>query len=129
VLIDGGAKPVGGSWRNVPSVLATSKPEGNLAFGFAEGGRVLRVVGGWGQRGLVVVVVFYEGEPEPVRILRGENGGVTERYRNVVRDMQVLGTWEGGEVVVELPTRRKGLEMAVLVQAGNGGVILGAARV
>lgn len=108
-------------------MLANSKPNDQLQFAFADGGRVLNVAGGNG-RGLVLTV-FYEAEPEPVRILRGENRGVMERYRNVVRDMQLLGTWEGGEVKVELPARKDGLEMAVLVQAGNGGQIMGAVRV
>jgi hypothetical protein len=127
VIVDGGAKPMGGSWRNLTAVLANGKPNGELRFGLKDKGRVLSVAGSNG-RGLVLAV-FYESEPEPVRILRGENRGVTERYRNVVRDMQLLGTWEGGEVAVELPPRRNGLEIAVLVQAGNGGPILGAVRV
>jgi hypothetical protein len=77
----------------------------------------------------LVLVVFYEVEPKPVKILKGENRGKTETYRNVVRDMKLLGTWKGGELVVGLPERRNGLEMAVLAQADNGGQILGAVRV
>jgi hypothetical protein len=129
VIVDGGAKPMGSSWRNLGAVLAAEKAEPGTQFRFetVEGGKGLKVTGGEGRA--LVLVVFYEAEPKPVKILRGENMGETERYRNVVRDLKLLGTWEGGELVVELPARRNGLEMAVLVQVGNCGQILGAVRV
>ena len=82
-----------------------------------------------GGKAALVFAVFYEVEPAPVKILRGENRGETLPHRNVVRDMAVLGKWEGGVLEAELPARREGLEMAVLVQVGKGGEILGAARV
>lgn len=118
---------MGNSWQNFGAVLAAGRPAEMFRFEAADGGKGVKVTGGEGKA--LVLVVYYEVEPKPVRILRGENRGETERYRNVVRDLKMVGTWEGGELVVELPVRRKGLEMAVLVQAGNGGHILGAARV
>jgi hypothetical protein len=118
---------MGSSWRNLPAVLAAGEPAAQVGFEAVDEGRAVKVVGGEGRA--LVLVVFYEVEPKPVKILRGENRGETERYRNVVRDLKSLGMWEGGELVVELPPRRNGLEMAVLVQAGNGGQILGAVRV
>jgi hypothetical protein len=131
VIVDGGARPMGSSWRNLSSVLAAAKagPVSRVGFDLVgEGGRRgLKVTGGEGRA--LVLVVYYEAEPKSVKILRGENMGETERYRNMVRDLKLLGTWDGGELVVELPERRNGLEMAVLVQAGNGGPILGAVRV
>jgi hypothetical protein len=131
VLVDGGARAMGNSWRNLGAVLAAGGPAEVFGFEAVEGGKVVRVTGGEGveKKAVVVLVVEYEVSPKPVKILRGENKGETERYRNVVRDLKVVGTWEGCELVVKLPVRRSGLEMAVLVQEGNGGPILGAARV
>lgn len=118
---------MGSSWRNLPAVLGAGKQAPLFRFEAVEGGRGVRVVGA--EARALVLVVFYEMEPQLVKILRGENRGETERYRNVVRNLKMLGTWEGGELVLELPAGRSGLEMAVLVQAGNGGQILGAATV
>ena len=118
---------MGSSWRNLGAVLAAGKPAEQFRFESVDGGKGIKVIGGEGRA--LVLVVFYEAEPKPVKILRGENKGETERYRNVVRDLKSVGTWEGGELVVELPRWRNGLEMAVLVQADNGGQILGAVRV
>lgn len=121
---------MGDSWRNLGAVLAAGGPADGVGFEAVEGGKAVRITGGErGGKGALVLLVEYEVSPKPVKILRGENRGETERYRNVVRDLKVVGTWEGGELVVELPARRSGLEMAILVQEGNGGPILGAARV
>jgi hypothetical protein len=134
VIVDGGARAMGSSWRDLGNVLASGTLNGGrMRFEAVDGGKDVRIVreeGKWNGGGkALVLVVEFEAEPKPVKILRGENRGVTEQYRNVVRDLQVVATWEGGDCVVELPERRRGLEMAVLVQAGDGGHILGAARV
>lgn len=119
-------RPIGNSWRNLPAALAKSGKQEPLGFDLVDEDRRLRIAGEG--RG-TVVLVFYEVEPVPVRILRGENRGEVLPHRNVVREMEVLGTWDGGVGTFNLPARRVGLEMAVLVQAGRGGHILGATRV
>ncbi len=119
---------MGNSWRNLGAVLAAGKAAAAFAFEVVEEGRGVKITGA-SERRAVVLAVEYEVEPKQVRILRGENRGETERYRNVVRDLKLVGTWQDGELVVELPVRRSGLEVALLVQAGNGGHILGAVRV
>lgn len=75
-----------------------------------------------------ILAAWYEEQPADVKILRGENRGVTLPHRNVVRDLVVIGEYGGGKGVFELPDNRMGLRMCVLVQAGRGGKILGAAR-
>jgi hypothetical protein len=66
-----------------------------------------------------------------VPILRGENQGRTIVYSNVVRAMMPVGTWSGKEMVVQLDRRSFMLgtadRVAVLLQQGHGGPIVGAA--
>ena len=67
-------------------------------------------------------------------IKRGENGGKTITYANVVRGMTKLGEWRGGAARLEVPlkTAREGGDgYVVLLQAVEGdspGVILGAVK-
>ena len=70
----------------------------------------------------------------PVEIGRGENGGHTIVYHNVVRRWVRLGTWDGAEHSFQFPTEKlahDGIDaVAVLVQKGSiehPGPILGAA--
>lgn len=53
--------------------------------------------------------------PQKVEIERGENGGRTVTYHNVVDRWQVLGMWDGDALTVELP-------LSDIVQAGTGGL-------
>ena len=131
VIVNGGAKPLGGSgWRSLPAVLSKpSPPNLNMEIVLGENRkRTARLSNGNGKAG-DVFVVYYESQPEDVKILRGENRGETLPHRNVVRDMQFIGEWKGGDENFALPASRKDLEMAVLVQASRGGEILGAAIV
>jgi hypothetical protein len=71
---------------------------------------------------------------QTVEIGRGENGGRTATYANVVRGLTRLGDWTGGEAQFDLPlatARSGGDTYVVLVQAAHGvkpGAILGAAK-
>lgn len=66
-------------------------------------------------------------------IRRGENGGRTLRYYNVVRKMVRIGTWSGQEMKIptgitdEMAAGRDGC--GVIVQSLKSGRILGAARI
>lgn len=78
----------------------------------------------------IVILVRFDPRIIEVPIQRGENGGRTLPHRNVVREVDVLGSWSVGEVGhFMLPAATQpGLQDAVLVQAGPGGPILGTAR-
>jgi hypothetical protein len=130
VVVDGGAQPLS-SWRDLPRVLAggNQDPELRVQITTREGKRIVEVEGEkreWNKAR--ILAVWYEEQPADVKILRGENRGVTLPHRNVVRDLVVIGEYGGGKGVFELPDDRMGLRMCVLVQAGRGGKILGAAR-
>ena len=68
-----------------------------------------------------------------VNIAGGENSGHTVVYRNVVRDVKAIGMWKGQAVTLDLP--RTDLanaphdEIAVVVQQGGYGRIIGAAQI
>lgn len=130
VIVDGGAVPLGSSgWRSLPDVLGKERGGRNdLKIELGNDGKTIHVAGGAGMKG-DVLVVYYESTPQDVKILRGENRGKTLPHRNIVRDLASIGKFEGTEGALPLPARRDGLEMAVMVQRGRGGEILGAIRV
>jgi hypothetical protein len=67
-----------------------------------------------------------------VAIARGENRGRTIRYRNVVRKVFDLGTWDGRPISLPLPLAQLAAEqrdaVAVLVQRRSDGAIIAAQR-
>lgn len=68
-----------------------------------------------------------------VNIAKGENGGKVITYHNVVRSFAAVGKWSGDPVSLELPAQGERDELtdgvAVWVQAGNMGPVLGAAQI
>jgi hypothetical protein len=64
-----------------------------------------------------------------VTIPRGENAGHTLPYKNVVREMVLLGKWRGEAVRFSLPTDGDSrLAEAAIVQVNGAGPILAAAK-
>jgi hypothetical protein len=66
-----------------------------------------------------------------VPIRKGENGGKTIEYRNVVRDMSPIGMWRGGDAKFTIPlneVRSAGRDgCVIIVQQKGTGVIMAAA--
>lgn len=92
-------------------------------------GKAIAVVGAENEHGLVTIVQ-YDTKHYEVRISHGENGGRTLPHSHVVKDVRQIGNWTGGSQQFELPrSKDDGLKVAVLVQAGLGGRVLGAARI
>lgn len=79
-----------------------------------------------------ILLVVYRGGDEIVKAGRGPNKGKKLKHRNVVRQVIKIGEWQGGSLVMTLPTPRssmqQGEEAAVLVQAGAGGPIIAAVK-
>jgi hypothetical protein len=65
---------------------------------------------------------------ENVSIARGENGGLTLPHKNIVKQLAKIGDWDGRAASLPVPPAPNGLAQAVLIQAGLGGPIVGAAR-
>ncbi|WP_333587167.1 DUF1223 domain-containing protein [Phenylobacterium sp.] len=74
-----------------------------------------------------VWMVRYDPQPREVVVRRGENRGQTLEQRNVVREIVRLGVWRGRPTAYTLPEAKEdGLQTLILVQAPEGGRILGA---
>ena len=89
----------------------------------------MTISGAEGVRG-IVQLVLYDASTHSVPIPRGENGGRSLLHRNIVRELLVLGWWEGGKMDFLLPQQKDdNLRAAILVQKGRGGPVMGACRV
>ena len=85
-------------------------------------GRTATIAAGKGQA--TVWLVRYDPRTIAVPIRAGENGGRTIPHRNIVRQLSVLGQWNGKSARFALPPAPHGLATAVLLQAGTGGRII-----
>ncbi|MEM7753766.1 MAG: DUF1223 domain-containing protein [Pseudomonadota bacterium] len=65
---------------------------------------------------------------ETVQIRRGENRGKTLTYHNVVRKIAPIGTWDGQGTFRASANVSANQPVVVLIQARNGGAILGASQ-
>ena len=75
----------------------------------------------------IVWLVRYDPRIVNVAIRAGENGGRTLPHRNVVRVLELLGSWRGNAVGFSVPAGADpAWRTAVLVQAGHGGPIIAA---
>ena len=94
------------------------------------GGRRVDVGSGRVARGGAEVwLIRYDPREQEVAVKSGDNKGQTLPERNVVRDLVRLGAWRGKPVAFRLPAASEdGLKAVVLVQAGRGGRVIGAAE-
>ncbi|KAI9683819.1 MAG: hypothetical protein M1829_004153 [Trizodia sp. TS-e1964] len=83
--------------------------------------------------GKLVYLVTFDPAPAPIYVPMGENAGRTLQHRNVVVDLMLLGEWDGCVQTFAVggaeDRRDRGYGAVVLVQEGEGGRILGAAKV
>jgi len=80
------------------------------------------------KRGADVWLVRYDPRVLEVPVKRGENNGKTLPHRNIVRSLERLGAWTGAARSYRVgPPSDPAWRTAVLVQAADGGPILGAA--
>jgi hypothetical protein len=80
-------------------------------------------------RGADVWLVRYDPRVIEIAVRRGENAGRTLAHKNVVRELILLGRWNGEAERLALPAASiSGLADAVLVQASGAGPILAAAK-
>ncbi|MCI0467236.1 MAG: DUF1223 domain-containing protein [Beijerinckiaceae bacterium] len=75
---------------------------------------------GGGGTGPASVLALRVARATTVHILRGENAGKSVTYTNVVRAIDKLGDWTGGEATFDLPgAPRDGEGFVILVQKGT----------
>jgi hypothetical protein len=102
---------------------------GGPSLGFTDGAVTVGVgVGAAPAGGADVWLARYVPHAVEVTIPRGENAGRTLPYKHVVREMVLLGKWQGEAATFPVPSGDPALAEAVLVQANGAGPILAAAK-
>ena len=79
-------------------------------------------------RGADVWLVRYDPRVVEVEVRRGENAGRTLPHKNVVRELTLLGRWDGRAASFPAPPGAPDLAEAALVQAAGAGPILAAVK-
>ncbi len=130
IVIDGQDGAVGGRESEVRKLAGMASGNDTAAIairpqndgGFAVG------INGMAARGEVQLLAL--DSHEDVRIGRGENGGRTVSYTNVLRSEMTLADWNGGQRAIAIPAARlkvaKADRYAIIVREKNGGAVLAA---
>jgi len=130
VVVDGAVQTAGSKAQKVDALVAGAEKAGRDPpdIHFA-GGRVYVGSAHAPKGGGEVWLVRYDPREQDVAVKSGDNKGQTIAARNVVRELTRLGAWKGKPTAFHLPAAQdEGLKTVVLVQAGHGGRILGAAE-
>lgn len=135
MVVDGRAETVGSDRGRVEQLIEAARGRTRLAVELAHrDGDAVRVripeEPGYDGPPAILWMAFYDRR-HTTSIGAGENNGVTLTNSNVVRRFENVGAWRGERVALDLPlTGAEGRDgCAVIVQAGRGGEILGAAAI
>jgi len=134
IIVDGAISVVGSNRAAVAEAIEQSKNRAKLVqIGFTDeaGGRVIVSDGVAPPGGAAVWLTVYD-ETQRTAVKRGENAGRELRNANVVRRLERIGTWTGQRVEIPMDfagaAARGRYACAVIVQAGEHGPVLGAAK-
>lgn len=135
VVVDGAASVVGSDRAALEQAIAQAKSRTkplSVIFSNEGGGRVFVSDGVAPPGGAAVWLAVYDEEHATV-VKRGENAGRELRSANVVRRLERIGTWTGNSLEIPLDfagaAARGRYACAVIVQAGEHGAVLGAAKI
>lgn len=129
-IVQGTVALVGGRTGAIHRAIdeTTARPAPGLRFENGAGGRVL-VLNGATPRPAEIRLLALRAQV-PVAIGRGENGGRTVDYVNVVVAEDVIGAWRGGALRLQVPAARLRVpgadRYAIIVQEPDAGPILAA---
>ena len=130
--MNGTVDGVGNSRHELETLIGEAREQATSGISFEVDARRVKIDGPEGESGLVLVV-YYDPRTVDVAITQGENGGRNIPHRNVVRDVKLLGNWQGGKEEFSIAGIKRddddGLGAAILVQARPGGPILGATNI
>jgi hypothetical protein len=129
VIVDGRLQASGATAGQVEALIRearrTPPDPPDMAFVGAD-----RIAVGSGPRprgGGEVWLVRYDPRAQQVDVKDGDNRGQTVAERNVVREVERLGRWEGRPVALKFsPASEEGLTTLIIVQGADGGRIIGA---
>jgi hypothetical protein len=130
-IVQGGAGVVGSNATGLRRLIAAEKRQPGpsvRAVASADGGRVVTIEQA-GRANATVSLLSLKGNVT-VRIGRGENGGRSVSYTNVLIEEQTVGRWSGGVVSLTIPSsamKTPGADRyVVIVRNGSAGKILAA---
>lgn len=138
IVVDGVEHAVGSNEWQIDSAIkkATEKlAQARTSMKMALEGDVFVIEVGPAQQAAVtkagIIHLAVVKKRETVSIGRGENGGRTVTYFNVVRNLRAVGNWNGDKLVIRVPKAdvKIGADefCAVLLQQGPNGPIIAAA--
>ena len=134
LVINGAAQVIGSNKVEIEKAVAKLRKDqagGPVTVAAANDGKRVTIEIAAGATGVGATVWLAVVSPlVEVDIKRGENRGRTIAYHNVVREISPVGMWSGQAMRIELPANavmKDGDRCAVMLQADNGGRILGAA--
>jgi len=128
MVVEGREDLIGTNARDVDAALRRARPAMDATVALSPG-RVEIGAGKAPKAGADVWLVRYDPRVRQVAIQRGENNGKTLPHRDVVVELTRLGGWTGAAVRYDTPPAKEpNLRTAVLVQARDGGPILGSGR-
>ena len=131
IVVNGGGGAVGSREGDVRSLVRLAKNGSGPVINTArdESGQVIVTVSGKSDY-MAGVSLIALSTSETVQVGRGENGGRTLHYTNVVKNEQVLGSWRGKPVRFTLSPQDVNLygadKYAIVVQRPGAGAIVGA---
>lgn len=126
--INGRATILGANPARVAQVMAQEHLTGGPPLSLS-GNKIAIGSGGAPHGGADVWLVRYDPRTIQVAVRAGENGGRTLPHRDVVREMTKVGRWTGAPLSIAIvPGKDAAWKTAVLLQPGDGGPILAAAK-
>jgi hypothetical protein len=134
VIIDGVADGTGreeGSFNEILSRAIHARNDSPLAVGIEKAGmNQIKIASETVETQVFdVVVISYDKSAEKVKVGKGPNKGKKMLHMNVVKDVTKIEEWAGGPKVVMYPDMAgDGLEHVVMLQQGNGGMIVAACK-
>lgn len=140
VVVNGATHMNGADRTEIENALATLRAQLAVTVGITQSNGSLRIALGAAPAGMAAassaatVVLLPVLARREVAIGRGENARRKIAYTNIVRDIQILGQWNGEPRTVEVPLARlSGADGAVvLLQTGGAnapGPLIGAAQI
>lgn len=130
IVVNGDGAAVGSREADIRSLVRRADRSGpRITTASAAKGGMTVTIGGKSDY-LASVSLVALSSSETVGIGRGENGGRTMHYTNVLKDERILGSWRGTEQIFALP--REYLKIsgadryAIVVQRPGAGRIVGA---
>lgn len=136
VVINGRVQAVGSRENEIRALIEEQKAHGTLKLDVTldgdRGNLVIDVSAGLTDADTSIWLILYDDQ-QVVDIQYGDNRGRLLRYANIVRDAKFVGPWTGKQMRIPIDMEKVaevGADcIAVLVQEGNSGPILGATKI